>query len=316
MVCRCDACRGRAGVASASRARAMSFPTTFARAVAFAASSSARRVAPSIRGVSRESFVEAVHGVEKTSAGLEPRPGGAISPARVAPARRLRYLGRGRRAPVPRPVRVPSVRRGSPRRREIRGAVGERDGSTRPGSPSSEARARGGARVRRRAALRVSERPAHRPRAGGMKPPRADALRAAPDAAARSCARRIRRTTRDILDALNAAEAHPRGRRRGGVGRPAAGDRSAPMTPPSRSPRRGGADPDALALCRDDAAAAAVVRPDDDDDDASPRGASAPSLHLPLHLRNPRGAARRGTRPRRRCGERRARPDPGGRRTR
>ena len=158
------------------------------------------------------------------------------------------------------------------------------------------------------AALRVSERPGvivlapYRP---GWPSP-SGRVRAVPDAAVALVDPAHPAHDGDILDALNAAEAHLHvdvGAVVLGNPSPATGvtaDAAVALAASRWCESRG-----AHLVADETAAAAVVVRPDDDDDDASPRGASAPSLHPTLHLRNlvgPRG----GTRPRRRCGERRA----------
>ena len=207
----------------------MSFPTTFAR-VGPRGVVVRRDVVPRrSRRVSRVVRRGGVHGVGRRAHGLEPVRVVRSLPRGVAPARRLRYLGRGRRAPrPPRPARtsvgasrISSSTRDSGRR-------GRTDGSTRPGSPPPR-RGGGGYRVRRRRRpprLRATRR--HRPRAvpPGM---------AIPERTRSSRARRRRRARRP--GASGARRRHPRraerrgsastrGRRRGGVGEPIAGDGS------------------------------------------------------------------------------------------
>ena len=132
------------------------------------------------------------------------------------------------------------------------------------------------------AALRVSERPGvivlapYRP---GWPSP-SGCVRAVPDAAVALVDPAHPAHDGDILDALNAAEAHLHvdvGAVVLGNPSPATGvtaDAAVALAASRWCESRG-----AHLVADETAAAAVVVRPDDDDDDASPRGASAPSLN-------------------------------------
>ena len=161
------------------------------------------------------------------------------------------------------------------------------------------------------AALRVSERPGvivlapYRP---GWPSP-SGRVRAVPDAAVALVDPAHPAHDGDILDALNAAEAHLHV----DVGAVVLGN---------PSPATGVTADAAVALaasrwCDPEARISSPTNRRPPPSSLAPTTTTTTRRHaarprrlytLPLHLRNPRGAARRGTRPRRRCGERRARP--------